>query len=68
MYGLKKDWELETPSRAYVLDDYCAAEPRWCPGCGDHSVLNAVQRLARQRQMPPEQTVVVSGIGCSSRF
>ncbi|HSR67664.1 MAG TPA: thiamine pyrophosphate-dependent enzyme, partial [Acidobacteriota bacterium] len=47
---------------------YCAAEPRWCPGCGDHSVLNAVQRLARQRQMPPEQTVVVSGIGCSSRF
>jgi 2-oxoglutarate ferredoxin oxidoreductase subunit beta len=43
-------------------------EPRWCPGCGDHAVLNAVQRLARDKQLPREKTVVVSGIGCSSRF
>lgn len=68
MYGLKKDWEVEGPQRVFMLGDYVSAEPRWCPGCGDHAVLTAVQRLARDQQMPPEKTVVVSGIGCSSRF
>ncbi|MCH7880490.1 MAG: 2-oxoglutarate oxidoreductase [Proteobacteria bacterium] len=42
--------------------------PRWCVGCGDHGVLAAVQRLCREEQLPPEKTVFVSGIGCSSRF
>jgi 2-oxoglutarate/2-oxoacid ferredoxin oxidoreductase subunit beta len=41
---------------------------RWCPGCGDHAVLTAVQRLLETEQLPPHQTVFVSGIGCSSRF
>lgn len=68
MYGLKKDWVLEKKPRVCVLEDYMGAEARWCPGCGDHAVLNAVQRVARDLQMPPEDTVVVSGIGCSSRF
>jgi len=68
MYGLKEDWELEPRPRQYVLDDYVGAVPRWCSGCGDHSVLGALQRLARDEQLPPEKTVVVSGIGCSSRF
>lgn len=68
MYGLKKDWALEKAPRICVLEDYQGAEARWCPGCGDHAVLSAVQRVARDLQLPPEKTVVVSGIGCSSRF
>jgi len=40
----------------------------WCPGCGDLAVLTAIQRLCRDEQLPPEKTVFVSGIGCSSRF
>jgi len=50
------------------MEDYMGAEGRWCPGCGDFAVLSTVQRLARDKQLPPEKTVVVSGIGCSSRF
>ncbi len=68
MYGLKKEWEIEAAARECVLEDYVGAEARWCPGCGDHAVLSTVQRLARDLQLPPEKTVVVSGIGCSSRF
>jgi 2-oxoglutarate/2-oxoacid ferredoxin oxidoreductase subunit beta len=68
MYGLKKEWEIEPLHRECALEDYQGMEARWCPGCGDHAVLNAVQRLARDKQLPPEKTMVVSGIGCSSRF
>jgi 2-oxoglutarate ferredoxin oxidoreductase subunit beta len=68
MYGLKTDWEMVEPERHYVLEDYEGAEPRWCPGCGDHAVLSGMLRLARENQLIPEKTVVVSGIGCSSRF
>jgi 2-oxoglutarate ferredoxin oxidoreductase subunit beta len=50
------------------MGDYEAALARWCPGCGDHSVLTAVQRLLTEEQLKPEDTVFVSGIGCSSRF
>ena len=42
--------------------------PRWCTGCGDNAILTAVQRLCRDEDLPPEKTVFVSGIGCSSRF
>ena len=52
----------------YTLSEYEGARARWCPGCGDHSVLTAVQRLLTSEQLVPEQTVFVSGIGCSSRF
>jgi 2-oxoglutarate ferredoxin oxidoreductase subunit beta len=68
VYGLKQEWEIEAPSRTCALEDYQGAAPRWCPGCGDHAVLNAVQRLLRDEHLPPEKTVCVSGIGCSSRF
>jgi len=43
-------------------------EVRWCPGCGDYAVLNAVQTVFPELGIPREQFVVVSGIGCSSRF
>lgn len=52
----------------YALSEYEGARARWCPGCGDHSILSAVQRLLTSEQLVPEQTVFVSGIGCSSRF
>jgi 2-oxoglutarate ferredoxin oxidoreductase subunit beta len=42
--------------------------PRWCKGCGDNAILAAVQRLCRDRDLRPEKTVFVSGIGCSSRL
>jgi 2-oxoglutarate ferredoxin oxidoreductase subunit beta len=54
--------------RIFELGDYEGPTARWCPGCGDHSVLTAVQRLLVAEQLRPEQTVFVSGIGCSSRF
>jgi 2-oxoglutarate ferredoxin oxidoreductase subunit beta len=41
---------------------------RWCPGCGDYSVLTAVQLLMPELGVRPENQVFVSGIGCSSRF
>ena len=54
--------------RHFEMGDYEGALPRWCPGCGDHSILTAVQRLLAEEQLKPENTVFVSGIGCSSRF
>jgi 2-oxoglutarate ferredoxin oxidoreductase subunit beta len=54
--------------REFTLGDYEGATARWCPGCGDHSVLTAVEKLLVAEQLKPEQTVFVSGIGCSSRF
>ncbi len=68
MYGLKQDWAVENKARLFVLEDYQGGEPRWCPGCGDLAALTAVQRLMRDEQLEPENTVCVSGIGCSSRF
>jgi len=69
MYGLKTDWEEEgSDCRYFTLQHYEGITPRWCPGCGDLAVLTAVQRLCRDEQLPPEKTVFVSGIGCSSRF
>jgi 2-oxoglutarate ferredoxin oxidoreductase subunit beta len=41
---------------------------RWCPGCGDYSVLANVQRVMPELGVPRENFVFVSGIGCSSRF
>lgn len=58
----------EVEEREYTMADYEGAMARWCPGCGDHSVLTAVQRLLAEEQVVPENTVFVSGIGCSSRF
>jgi len=43
-------------------------EVRWCPGCGDYSILTAVQLLMPELGAKREDTVFVSGIGCSSRF
>ncbi|MCE9547795.1 MAG: 2-oxoacid:ferredoxin oxidoreductase subunit beta [Planctomycetia bacterium] len=43
-------------------------EVRWCPGCGDYSILAQMKKIMPSLGIPREQTVFVSGIGCSSRF
>ena len=51
----KKDWATDQ-------------EVRWCPGCGDYSILTAVQLLMPELNVRREDTVFVSGIGCAARF
>jgi 2-oxoglutarate/2-oxoacid ferredoxin oxidoreductase subunit beta len=43
-------------------------EVRWCPGCGDYSILAQVQKIMPGLGIPRENMVIISGIGCSSRF
>lgn len=43
-------------------------EVRWCPGCGDYAILKTIQKLMPNLDVPRENLVFVSGIGCSSRF
>jgi 2-oxoglutarate ferredoxin oxidoreductase subunit beta len=43
-------------------------EPRWCPGCGDYAILNAVASFMPEVGLPPERLVFVAGIGCAGRF
>ncbi|QQS48242.1 MAG: 2-oxoacid:ferredoxin oxidoreductase subunit beta [Acidobacteriota bacterium] len=43
-------------------------EVRWCPGCGDYSILAQVQKVMPELGIPREKIVFISGIGCSSRF
>lgn len=57
----------------YTLKDFKSdQEIRWCPGCGDYSVLAALQRtflwFVRRSGIDKDKIVVVSGIGCSSRL
>ena len=43
-------------------------EVRWCPGCGDYSILAQMQKMLPELKIPREDLVFISGIGCSSRF
>ncbi|MCM3923372.1 2-oxoacid:ferredoxin oxidoreductase subunit beta [Frankia sp. AiPs1] len=51
-----------------VADFTTGQEVRWCPGCGDHAILSTMRGLLPALGVAPENTVVVSGIGCSSRL
>jgi 2-oxoglutarate ferredoxin oxidoreductase subunit beta len=69
MIALKPDFcDIELPEQQYSIEDYSSGKARWCSGCGGHTILNSVQKLCKEEQLPPEKTVFVSGIGCSSRF
>ncbi len=58
-----------TPARHPTPKDFASdQEVRWCPGCGDYAILKAVLKTLADLKVPREQTVFVSGIGCSSRF
>ena len=56
------------PSAQTKKDFTSDQEVRWCPGCGDYSILAQVQRVLPSFGIPKEKYVFVSGIGCSSRF
>ncbi len=54
---------------AYTKKDFeSGVDPRWCPGCGDYSIINQVQKTLPSVGVPRENIVFISGIGCSSRF
>ncbi|MFZ2493612.1 MAG: 2-oxoacid:ferredoxin oxidoreductase subunit beta [Thermoanaerobaculia bacterium] len=53
----------------YTPNEYKSdLKPVWCPGCGDFGVLNSLYRAMSDLRLEPQDTVVVSGIGCSSRL
>ena len=53
----------------YTAKDYKSDQyVRWCPGCGDHAVLNSLHKAMAELGIPPHQIAVISGIGCSSRL
>lgn len=57
------DTQLYTPA------NYKSDQPvRWCPGCGDHAILNSLHKAMAAVGVPPHKTAVISGIGCSSRL
>ncbi len=70
MSNLKNESQFETFSslNTYDFEDYQRGVPRWCKGCGDMSLLTAVQQMLQDHQVSPESVTCVSGIGCSSRF
>jgi len=69
MIALRPDYcDISIPESPYSIEDYTSSQARWCSGCGGHTILHSVQRLCEEEQLPPEKTVFVSGIGCSSRF
>jgi 2-oxoglutarate ferredoxin oxidoreductase subunit beta len=51
-----------------TLADFRAEKPNWCPGCGDFTVLAALQKAAANIGLEPEQMVTVSGVGCSGKI
>ncbi len=57
-----------TPAQPSRKDFVADQDVRWCPGCGDYSILANVQRIMPELGVPRENIVFISGIGCSSRF
>ena len=56
--------ELKYQPKDYKSDQYV----RWCPGCGDHAVLNCLHKAMAEVGVAPHNMAVISGIGCSSRL
>ncbi len=56
--------EIELTKKDFESDQMV----KWCPGCGDHAILRALENVFPELGVPKEDFVVVSGIGCSSRF
>jgi 2-oxoglutarate/2-oxoacid ferredoxin oxidoreductase subunit beta len=55
-------------TRSAAKDFKSNQEVRWCPGCGDYAILAAFQAFLPELEVPRENIVVISGIGCSSRL
>ncbi len=61
--------DIAVPKAPLTAKDFATdQEVRWCPGCGDYSILKQVQTILPQTGIPREDIVIISGIGCSSRF
>ncbi len=55
--------------KTFVPTDFKSDQAvRWCPGCGDHAILNTLHKAMAALGVPPHRTAVISGIGCSSRL
>lgn len=61
---MKQNTSILYTAKDFKSDQYV----RWCPGCGDYAVLNTLQKVMAELAIPPHQTAVISGIGCSSRL
>jgi 2-oxoglutarate ferredoxin oxidoreductase subunit beta len=60
---------MAAPATKLTAKDFSSDQDvRWCPGCGDYSILANVQRVMPELGIPRENFVFISGIGCSSRF
>ncbi len=60
---------VATAAPALTAKDFATdQEVRWCPGCGDYSILAQVQKVMPTLGIPRENVAIISGIGCSSRF
>lgn len=58
------DLKMAPTAKDYKSDQYV----RWCPGCGDHAILNCLHKAMAELELAPHQVAVISGIGCSSRL
>ncbi len=64
-----EDQVIEVQGLALTKEDFSSDQMvKWCPGCGDHAILHAVENVFPNLGIRKEDFVVVSGIGCSSRF
>jgi 2-oxoglutarate ferredoxin oxidoreductase subunit beta len=59
--------EQATPQAPLTIKDLHTENPRWCAGCGDFGIVMGLKRFMVDKQLMPEVTVNVSGIGCSGR-
>lgn len=56
-------------TQQYTPANFKSDQPvRWCPGCGDHAILNSLHKAMAAVGVAPHKTAVISGIGCSSRL
>ena len=59
---------IKTMNTTFSASDFKKGQPRWCPGCGDHFFLASLHKAMAEIGVPPYETAVISGIGCSSRL
>jgi|TARA_B100000795_G_scaffold268613_1_gene255950 2-oxoglutarate ferredoxin oxidoreductase subunit beta len=60
---------IEVAEKKLTAKDYASDQDvKWCPGCGDYSILKQVQSVCAELALDKDETVFISGIGCSSRF
>ena len=60
---------MNAPTQKLTRKDFTSDQDiRWCPGCGDYAILATLQRTLPALGVSRENTVFISGIGCSSRF